>query len=387
MAFEKNKHRVDIQVAIMSGCIITLCSALVFFITYTVSYKDMIKSLQDRVSAIYYDVDEQLGTKNFTDINDKEDVSLPAYQEIQSLLLKAKETAGVMYLYTAKTLDDGTFIYVVDGLSTDSEDFRYPGDLIEPEIQAEMSEALTSEIVMPDKIKDTSWGHIFIAYLPIINEGEVIGVLGVEFDAGHQYETYKFLLWSMTLLIVFFCFIVYLIAFKLFRRISNPNYKDFANTDMLSGLKNRNAFNTDINNLNEKDKSSIAISSIDLDNLKTINDSKGHLSGDEYIIDCVESLKRAVTSRSIIYRIGGDEFAIITHSISTDTASELDKRIGFELDETNKTRDGAVSLTLGYAIYDDSIENDLMDTFKRADERMYKLKKQKRRIEIVNVQK
>ena len=167
------------QVGIMTSCMITVTCILIFAITYNLSYRDMIKSLQDRVSAIYYNLEEVID----------------------------KEAAGVLYLFTAKPLEDGTLIYVVDGLSPHRSDFRYPGDLIEIEIQDEMRDALKSEVVMPNEIKHTSWGGIFIAYLPIMNGDEVIGTLGVEFDAGHQYATYRFLLLSMTGLIFLFCII------------------------------------------------------------------------------------------------------------------------------------------------------------------------------------
>ncbi len=57
----------------------------------------------------------------------------------------------------------------------------------------------------------------------------------------------------------------------LFKRISNPTYTDFANTDYLTGLKNRNAFEIDMNNLNNSNlKNLISIISIDLDGLKRL---------------------------------------------------------------------------------------------------------------------
>lgn len=70
---------------------------------------------------------------------------------------------------------------MVDGLPEDADDFRYPGDAIEPEIQSELERALSGETVLPEKILDTDWGNIFIAYYPLYNEsGEVIGALGIE---------------------------------------------------------------------------------------------------------------------------------------------------------------------------------------------------------------
>lgn len=67
---------------------------------------------------------------------------------------------------------------MVGGLPEDADDFRYPGDAIEPEIQSELERALSGETVLPEKILDTDWGNIFIAYYPLHNEsGEVVGAL------------------------------------------------------------------------------------------------------------------------------------------------------------------------------------------------------------------
>jgi len=374
---DENRNRVDIQVAVMLSSIVVLTSILIFVITYVVSYSDMIRSLQDRVSAIYHGIEEQLNTEDFKNINKKEDVSKESYKEMQSILFRAKETAGVLYLYTAKALDNGDFIYVVDGLSSEGADFRFPGDLIEEEIQAEMRDALTSEVVMPRKIKDTSWGPIFIAYLPIIDGDEVVGVLGVEFDAGHQYSTYLMLMISMPLLILFACSIGSYVAFKLFRRISNPTFQDLANTDMLTGLKNRNAFDIDINNLNNRNRKDIAMISIDLDDLKKINDTKGHFEGDYYIKNCVELLQQETSRTRVLYRVGGDEFAFIMFSLE-EMPQEVITRIEKKMSIRNESLVNKISLSAGCAIYEEGSDNDLGDTFHRADKNMYLLKRRKK---------
>ena len=62
-------------------------------------------------------------------------------------------------------------------------------DAIEPEIQSELERALSGETVLPEKILDTDWGNIFIAYYPLHNEsGEVVGALGIEVAADIEAE-------------------------------------------------------------------------------------------------------------------------------------------------------------------------------------------------------
>ena len=375
---KRKTHRMDIQVAIMTSCIVTISSILMAVVSYAISYNDMILSLQDRVSAIYYGLQEELDEHNFTNIHTKEDMNSAAYKEIQHLLREIKETSGVRYLYTAKELEDGSFIYLVDGLSPDSHDFRYPGDLIEHEIQSEMKKALTAKIVMPKDIQSTSWGPIFISYLPIMLDGDVMGVLGIEFDATHQYNTYNFLMVSMIVMIICFCIITWWVAFKMFGRISNPTYQDLSNTDMLTGLKNRNSFETDVHNLNHRNKIKIGFLSIDLDCLKVVNDTDGHAAGDDYIISCVNVVRDSLTGDAIMYRTGGDEFIIIVHDASLGVMEEMLSRIESSVLKANSIRTKPLSLSVGYALFDIGNDENLLKTLERADINMYRAKKIKK---------
>ena len=82
------------------------------------------------------------------------------YTSTKSMLESAKNTAGVRYLYTAKRTADGEYIYLVDGLPSNSGDFRNAGDLLEPEIIPDIERAYQNQVVMPEEIKDTSWGYV-----------------------------------------------------------------------------------------------------------------------------------------------------------------------------------------------------------------------------------
>ncbi len=77
----------------------------------------------------------------------------------------------------------------------------------------------------------------------------------------------------------------------------------------------------------------------DVDNLKAINDSHGHLVGDKALMTVGEILRNATRGNDTIGRIGGDEFAIILAQTSSDGALRVGKRI-FSLLE-NKTIDGS----------------------------------------------
>jgi len=87
---------------------------------------------------------------------------------------------------------------------------------------------------------------------------------------------------------------------------------NFYRYDALTGLKTRKDFDKDIKELINK-RENVVVCIIDLDNLHNINRTKGYCKGDEYILENVSKLA-SVFNKENVYRIGGDEFAIIVKS-------------------------------------------------------------------------
>ena len=201
----------------------------------------------------------------------------------------------------------------MDGLSESAADFRYPGDLIEPEIQQELHEALSGKTVLPDKILDTGWGNIFIAYSPLHNgQGKVVGALGIEIAADVEAAAIDQLSKAIFVSCLFFCGISIFISLVIFRRISNPLYRDMSNTDFMTNLKNRNAYEVDRDNwTSQKTLSQLTVVVVDLNNLKLANDQLGHDVGDACIIHAAKILHKLENRKTTAYRYGGDEFILL----------------------------------------------------------------------------
>lgn len=365
--------RVDVQVSLIVAVIVIASFICVYYFQYTITYKDMVKSLQKRSDSIYNYVENYVDKTTFIGDLTSDD---EGYISTKEKLEDVKIAANVRYLYTAKQNDEGMYVYLVDGLPTNSVDFRNPNDAIEPEVIPELQRALNNEVIVPDTIKQTTWGDIFVAYYPIHDGGKVIGVLGMEFDAHDQYEAFKTLRIGTPIIAVIACVIAILIAGKLFRRISNPNFKDMANTDYLTKLKNRNAFMLDVHNMEAQDKA-CSIIVADMNDLKLINDTYGHQIGDEYIC-AVAKIISSCAGKSPSYRIGGDEFVIVLQNNDSDYIEgiilEIIKRIG-KIKIVNQMN---FTVSIGYAIFDMQIDSSLMDTFKRADRKMYSMKKEQK---------
>jgi diguanylate cyclase (GGDEF)-like protein len=83
-----------------------------------------------------------------------------------------------------------------------------------------------------------------------------------------------------------------------------------ASIDALTGLPNRSAFNAALANIRCDDPGSWALFVIDLDNLKIVNDTFGHLAGDALIRAAANRISR-VMAPDVTFRLGGDEFAVI----------------------------------------------------------------------------
>lgn len=365
----KRLERVDYQVSIITAIIVCISFFCVYIVNYKITHDDMIHSLKDRSNTIYNYVENYLDKDTFN-LDFNLDMQSDAYKQMKEKLEDVRAATNVLYLYTAKVTSEGDYIYLVDGLPTSNDDFRYPGDKIEEEIIPELQLALANKTILPDQIKNTAWGSIFISYYPIHENGKVVGVLGIEFDASHQYTSFQKIRTITPLIAIVTSIIAMVIAVFLFRRISNPRFKDMANTDYLTNLHNRNAFEIDFKNLSLH-KESVGIIVTDLNNLKIINDDLGHRIGDEYIKKIAYIIEKNVQNNPV-YRYGGDEFIVL---IRHSSSKQIKTIINAIYQEIKKQNDKKLSVSIGYAIYDPSCDWDLKDTFKRADNNMYDNKK------------
>lgn len=368
--------RVDVQVCIIVAVVVALSFLCVYAFNYSVTYHEMIETLRERSDSIEGYVDDALDTATFTGIDAAEDMEDESYRAMKEAFKAVRESTGVRYLYTAKRDDEGGFVYVVDGLPHESEDFREPGAPIEEEIVPDMERALAGEVVYPADIKDTGWGYVFVAYYPVHEGGEVVGVLGIEFDAQRQYETFRIVRLGTPAIAVAFCLLAIAIAFFAFRRVSNPWYRDMANTDYLTGLKNRNAFEVDVANWERREgRACGGIVSADLDGLKGMNDTRGHAAGDELIKRAAAVLAEACADAGAVYRVGGDEFAACYFDLDEERAAAVAERIRASC-ARHRAEGWPLSMSVGWALRlpGERVEDLLL----RADRRMYEEKQRAR---------
>ena len=131
--------------------------------------------------------------------------------------------------------------------------------------------------------------------------------------------------------------------------------------DALTGLLNRQAYYALIDN-NYKDIT--AIISIDMNGLKKINDTYGHLAGDEAITTVSSSIFKVTKLKQSVFRIGGDEFIIICKKTSEEELLNLISNIKASVSKTN------YSISIGYCYSIDS-NKDIEKMVAKSDEMMY----------------
>ena len=150
--------------------------------------------------------------------------------------------------------------------------------------------------------------------------------------------------------------------------------KIMANIDGLTGVKNKNAYNEEEKKINimidEGKILEFALTVFDVNGLKKINDTEGHQAGDEYIKDACRLICRTF-KRSPVFRIGGDEFVVISQG---EDYKNIEHLMAFMQEQNlNAGKVAGLVVACGMARF----ENDdcLASVFKRADKIMYENKK------------
>lgn len=144
--------------------------------------------------------------------------------------------------------------------------------------------------------------------------------------------------------------------------------------DHPTGLLNRRAFEEDKAHLEEAGAGDDFVYAIaDLNGLKAANDILGHSAGDEMIRGAAGCLREAFSSFGKIYRIGGDEFAMLLH-MSPEQQSAAAARLDEILKNWTGEKIESLSISCGYASRREFPSENITELSRIADERMYAVK-------------
>jgi diguanylate cyclase (GGDEF)-like protein len=125
-----------------------------------------------------------------------------------------------------------------------------------------------------------------------------------------------------------------------------------AQTDPLTGLYNHRAFHERLRRAlanASRSHEAVSILMLDIDDFKRVNDIYGHGAGDEILRSLADTLKDAVRSSDVVYRLGGEEFAIVIVSRTLENAEQLAHRLVERVAAAEFEPAGRITISVGLA--------------------------------------
>ena len=151
--------------------------------------------------------------------------------------------------------------------------------------------------------------------------------------------------------------------------------------DALTGLYNRRAFNEKITQLLDRSENhqrrAISYSPtiyvmLDIDHFKRINDSQGHLFGDEVLLLLAQQMTESFRENDLLFRYGGEEFAMVLMDIEADQAQQTLDRFREKIANYDFPGVDQVTVSIGYNLFDNHLSMDRL--IGQADAALYHCK-------------
>lgn len=152
-------------------------------------------------------------------------------------------------------------------------------------------------------------------------------------------------------------------------------YKKLSVTDSLTEMGNRNTFLKKKEEIDQEGLlEQLGVIIMDMNNLKRVNDERGHLEGDRLIVATADMIKTVFDDRFEKFRIGGDEFALLIFGMDLDQLQEKVWTFNSHIARYNESSDLRMDVAVGLAVYDKGMDRNMESIFKRADANMYQRK-------------
>lgn len=164
------------------------------------------------------------------------------------------------------------------------------------------------------------------------------------------------------------------LSYLIYLNMENNALKLVSSIDKLTGAFTRKYFDLKIEeilkNLNKSDES-LSVLMLDIDNFKSVNDTYGHIKGDEVLSYVSKTIKSTVRNTDLVARFGGEEFVVLL----TDSNINLGKHIGEKIRKNieNMKIEGInrpVTVSIGIAQYPDQSQYK-EDLINKADQALY----------------
>ena len=221
-------------------------------------------------------------------------------------------------------------------------------------------------------------GSVLTLYVVVI----IMGYIYPELITYHINDTSRII--DMIMSFVSISIVISLVSNVIFYsyRIEKDD-KELSTTDQLTEVYNRryflDALKSEFDHF-ELSKIHFYVMMIDLDDFKIVNDTYGHLYGDEILKGVAKAIKSCLREHDIVARYGGEEFSVIISHDTLENGKTIAERIRKAVEDV-KYR-GKNNITVSIGIVKNKVNDTLLGIIKRSDDFLYEAKgKGKNRVE------
>ena len=186
-------------------------------------------------------------------------------------------------------------------------------------------------------------------------------------------NSYLLRVWDAFSLLVIYLIVAFSISALKKRMIKLDS---LARLDSLTGLYNRRAFYQTVSqeaSRSGRSHSTYTIAYLDVDNFKQVNDTFGHVVGDEVLVTIASILKSNLRRADTVARMGGDEFVLLLPDTDAENAENAIRKLFLRLNEAMHAKQLSVTFSIGVITFTDN-PCPVDDMVKQADRLMYEIK-------------
>lgn len=164
-------------------------------------------------------------------------------------------------------------------------------------------------------------------------------------------------------------------AFSLTNRRQLADLRRMVNIDPLTGAGNRRAQNRKLDSacaIFRRHERAASVLLLDIDFFKQINDTHGHIVGDQILVELSELIKRTTRATESLYRYGGEEFVVVAEQTSLDAAVNLAEKLRSRTERALFAAGIRITVSIGVAELQRGEQKE--DWLRRADAALYRAK-------------
>lgn len=178
----------------------------------------------------------------------------------------------------------------------------------------------------------------------------------------------------ISLLVTSFIAIIIILLIRKYHK----KLESIANYDNLTKIANRHNFNYEFEkyfSLSKRNKESLSLLFIDIDNFKNINDTLGHDIGDRVLIKISKLLKQYTRKEDLLARWGGEEFVILLINSDLNTSTNKAEELRYLIENNTELQDLlSYKITASFGLTKAKDNDSIEDIIIRADKAMYESK-------------